>query len=203
MKDIKDHFLIGMFDQKLSQLLVFFALTGIALSIYPVYEGLYTDTSKKMELIQQWNGLEVGKLPEEAIEAVREQLASELKSSTGKVEATIALLSNKTSENTFSTYVWKFLTGMALLLITYGVMFIFYWAETGKKYRKHILRANRYIIFILIIMGVLNMFVPFMSIVVNYIFIPSCLALLVALIMLARSHAQKQAKESEESRPDI
>ncbi len=182
---------------------MFFALTGIALSIYPVYEGLYSDIGQKMELIRQWNDLGLKELPEEAVDAVREQLVSELESDAGRVEATIALLAGKTSENTVPKLIGKFFAGMALLLITYGVMFIFYWAETGKKYRKNIWRENKHILFILILMGVLNALVPFMSIVVNYIFIPSCLALLVALIMLARDHAQKQAKESDKSRPDL
>ncbi len=196
MNNIKDHFLIGMFDQNLSKILVFFALTGIAMSIYPVYEGLYDDTSKKIALIKQWNDLGIEELPAEAIDAVREQLEGELKSNAGRVEATITLLSNKTSGYSVWKCVGKFFAGMSLLLITYGILFVFHYMETEKKYRKGVWRDNMYIIIIMLIMGILNMCIPFMSTVVNYIFIPSCLTLLVALIMLIRNYAKKQIEES-------
>lgn len=194
-----------LIDKKALMLLVILAMTGIIMSIYPAYEGLYNDTGKKLGLIKQWKELGYKDLPVEIMDAVYEQLSKELESNNGRVEATITLLLNKKAPGQFwRKYVYKFLTGGMFYLFVYGSIFIFCLIELEvKEDRKNLWIQNKFVGLIWLFMSVVNAFIPFISPSINYIFMPSCLTLLVAVMSILRNEVKEHIRQKANSSPKV
>lgn len=175
--------LLALFKSNAAKLLVLLALTGIALTAYPVYEGLYKDTEKKIDLIKKWKDIGGKPLAPETLDIVYNQLSLELANNNGRLETAMSIFGQQAPQQSPLTFIVKFLTGGLLYFFVYGVMMIFYLYKHYDPERIiNLLKRYSYIFFIWLGMSIINLLIPFISISVNYIFIPSCLSLIAAVI---------------------
>lgn len=175
--------LLALFKSNAAKLLVLLALTGIALTAYPVYEGLYKDTEKKIDLIKKWKDVGGKPLASETLDIVYNQLSLELANNNGRLETAMSIFGQQAPQQSPLTFIVKFLTGGALYFFVYGVMMIFYlYKHYAPEKIMNLLKRYSYIFFIWLGMSIINMLIPFISISVNYIFIPSCLSLIAAVV---------------------
>lgn len=189
--------LLKLFDNRLSsKLLVVLALFGLALSFYSVNQRLDDDVEKKIRLIKEWKEIGADKaLSSEAIEIVYNQLLDQLEQPAGGVES--FFLSAKNNSNGFlETLALKFVTGALLFLFVYGanVMWLLF-SYRGKGKIKHLLLARIYYVYIFLALGTINALIPFVSVEVNYLFFPSILTLVVAIVVLLKDEQDKRRKE--------
>jgi hypothetical protein len=184
-----------LFEKGIPKLLVTLAAAGIGLTVYPVYEGLYGDTERKIKLIKEWRSIDsVTLIPEKAKDVVFEQLCTELENSGSRVEATLSILSKKRANDSAWTYIWKFFAGLSLFFLTYGMTLFFYFVQKRDKKTSlgaKIISDNVHIIVITLCLGAINAVIPFVSPIINYVFLPSCLSLLSAIIMMIWSDVAK------------
>lgn len=187
---------ISLFSSKQAKLLVLLAITGIMLSVYPVYEGLYGDTEKKIGLIKKWQelGENYQALKPETVNAVYNQLSQEIGSKKGRLETTISILSTQSPEQSACTYILKFLTGGMLYFFVYGMMLIFILINNRTGSRKQLFKRSFFVIPIWVGLCLANTFIPFFSVSVNYIFLPSCLTLVAAVMSILWSEANPEYK---------
>lgn len=190
--------LLKLFDNRLSsKLLVVLALFGLALSFYSVNQRLDDDVEKKIRLIKEWKEIGSDKaLSPEAIEAVYDQLLDQLEQPAGGVES--FFLSAKNNSNGFlETLALKFVTGALLFLFVYGVnvMWLLF-SYRGKGKIKHLLLARIYYVYIFLALGTINALIPFVSVEVNYLFFPSILTLVFAIVVLLKDELDRKWKEA-------
>ncbi len=180
---MRNHF-IELFELKRTRFLVILAVAGIVLTIYPVYNGLENETEKDIQLIQQWNGVDGAReLPQDVLNAVYDRLSNELRNNSGKVETVAAFFSKPIDRHSGWQLIWKIFAGPALFFFTYGISLIFKLRETDEDCKKKVWRQNKHIYITILFMALINLLIPFVSPIINYIFVPSCLSLVTALSM--------------------
>ncbi len=197
---VNDKFIEVFNGTKALQLLVIISIMGIVVSVYPVYESVHNNTSRKIALAREWQGLEnARKLPPETMDALYDQLVEELNSNHGRVEATFASLSKSESEKSFCHIIWKFLFGGLLYAFFYfAIMYFLCRSLSGNNNnaRERLFKRHWPVLVIWFIMGVVNALIPFYSPLVNYVFFPSCFTLLYAVGSLLRNVAIKHVQDS-------
>ncbi len=178
----------SLFTSKAAKLLVMLAFAGLAVSLYPAYNGLYNDAGDKIDLINKWNGMgHYEKVDSTTVGVVYRQLVDELTGDSGKIESTIAVLAKQKGESNNWTLLFKFLAGGALYFMTYVLMTIFFLAAGYRKTRSRgVLYQDMwqysFVLVIWLAMSLVNMAIPFVSVSVNYCLVPSFLTLVVAAV---------------------
>jgi hypothetical protein len=192
---LQDTFLKLFDNRKILQLLAILSIAGIIVSAYPFYESVHNNTKRKIELIKEWQGIKNAKeLPTTTTNAIYEQLVKDLESDERKVEAAIASQTKKISKQSCENYVWKFVAGGWLYGIVYFPVLLFCWFFMPYK---AVFKNNWPVFVIWLSMNALNTFIPFLSFLINCIFIPSCFALLLVIGSLLRNEVKEQINKIE------
>lgn len=185
--DIGNKF-IDLFTTIPARLLILLSLAGCLLSIYPIYDSLNMNAGHKVELIKLWNELGYEKISQFEIDAVRLEVKSELQNTNGTLDRMLSMLWEKSTYMPWITFIFKFLFGGVLYIFVYGLNVWFKIEQLKLQGKSHlslpIKKRRRDVLRIWLALSVINMIFPVFSPSFNYIFLPSCLTLLVAIIFL-------------------
>ncbi|MDR0954898.1 MAG: hypothetical protein LBM20_05920 [Rikenellaceae bacterium] len=186
-----------LFSTKSAKLLVILALTGIALSAYPIYNDLHSNVAQKIELIKEWNSLDFKILQPELMDTMYNQVYTELTGGNRTAEQLVSTFKKQVLPYSLKTCLLKALMGMALYLFIYGTRLLCLVNRRRTNKYIQIIRPVKLFIFSCAFLGVLNAAIPFVSILFNYVFIPSCLTLVFALISMVCAEVNERINEIE------
>lgn len=191
---------IKLFSSKSAKILILLAFLGVVITLKPMQNSLYLNYNieKKIELVKKWKEVSNQELSGDKMA----RLKTEVEKAIGNENELVSKLSYSPPE----TFIFKFIAGGFLFLLVYGLNLMLVKIACKQNYDLvgvKIFLRNRHILYMWLCLSIVNMLIPYISFEINYVFIPSCLTILSAGIMLVWYDAKQLVASSCRKKRDI